>query len=323
MRRIDNQDGAVAIIVAISLIVLFGMGALVLDVGNLYWERRQLQVGAEAGALAAAQDLASGDGMPVATASARTYTSENNTRDAFMENITQPTSNSVKVQTVTGSESGQGVISSFLASIIGTDEYFARASAVATWGGIGSATTIPLTFSKCEWDVMTGGNIANLPTGERMVYFHSSQSAKTLNSCGGPANQNHPGGFGWLSPSGGQCEAEVVQGEVDTDVGNNVPNACSSAHIQGLLGQTVIMPIFSSVSLQGSKATYNIIGFAALEVTGFRFSGNKDFNAPGDKGPCDGNDRCITGKFVAYYDLGEEPDASAPDLGAYTISLTG
>jgi Flp pilus assembly protein TadG len=324
MRWLDEDEGGVAIIVAITLVVLFGMGALVLDVGNLYWERRQLQVGAEAGALAAAQDFASGEGAAAAEASARTFTSENNTRDAYVEDIYQPTANSVTVETITGSSDSAGVLDAFLAGVIGTDDYFARASATAAWGGFGGGATVPLTFSKCEWDHLTGGNVANLPTGERTVYFHSSQTAKSINTCGGPANQDHPGGFGWLNTNGPGCSAIVDMGLVDTDTGNNVPNDCSEAYFQGLIGgEPVILPIFDDIlNPQGNNATFRIVGFAALEVTGYRFSGSK-FNEPAGNVPCSGNDRCIRGRFVAYYDLGSEPAAGAPDFGAYTISLTG
>lgn len=53
MRRIVRYDsGAVAVIVALLSVVLFGMAALVIDVGRLYEERRELQNGADAAALA-------------------------------------------------------------------------------------------------------------------------------------------------------------------------------------------------------------------------------------------------------------------------------
>ena len=43
------------------LVALIGVGALVIDVGRLYVERRDLQNGADAAALAVAQDCAAGD----------------------------------------------------------------------------------------------------------------------------------------------------------------------------------------------------------------------------------------------------------------------
>lgn len=328
MRWLENEeDGAVAVIVALMLVVLMGIGAFVLDVGNLYWERRQLQNAADAGALAAAQDLASGQPEGTALQTARQYANANNSRGAFVADgdpgfVTTPSS--VTVTAETGDIGGDGTLSSILAGVLGVDDYATSASATASWGGLSGANTVPLTFSECEWDHMTGGDVGSLPTGERTVYFHSSQTAASINTCGGPANQDHPGGFGWLEPEGGECEAYIENGQVSTDVGNNVPSECSAAYLQSLMGEVVTMPIFSSVTDEGSNAVYTIKGFAALKVTGFRFSGNKEYNQPEDGAPCSGNDRCISGRFVEYYDLGEQPDQDPTfDLGAYFIGLTG
>jgi Flp pilus assembly protein TadG len=328
MRRLDREEGAVAVIVAILLFVLVGIGALVVDVGNLYWERRQLQNAADAGALAAAQALVTGEAEANALQTARQFADANNSRGAFVADgdpgfVT--TASSVTVTAETGDIGGEGTLSSFLAGVLGVDNYATNASATASWGGLSSANTVPLTFSQCEWNFMTDGDVANLPTAERTVYFHSSQTAASINTCGGPANQDHPGGFGWLAPEGGQCQAYIENGQVDTDVGNNVPSACSAAYLQSLIGQTVLMPIFSSVTTpQGQNAVFQIMGFAALEVTGFRFSGNPAYNRPAGNPPCGGDDRCIRGRFVSYYDLGQQPDEGATvDLGAYFVGLTG
>lgn len=52
-----RQRGAVAIIVALSLLVLFGFAGLVLDLGRLYVNKTELQSAADACALAAAREL--------------------------------------------------------------------------------------------------------------------------------------------------------------------------------------------------------------------------------------------------------------------------
>jgi Flp pilus assembly protein TadG len=329
MRWLTDEEGATAVIIALLLVPLIGFGAIVIDVGLIYWETRQLQNGADAAALAIAQECVDDDygdcGPYQATADDFTDFNANDGRaDAAVQLPGLDGPNSVTVTATTRTADDSNRLSYALAGVLGTDfnETFAR-SATARWSGIGSVNTIPLTFSKCEWDFLTGGSLENLPTANRIVYFHSSQTAKEENSCGGPANQNHPGGFGWLKSTGDNvCEAEVVMGNVSTDTGNNVPNDCTSAYMQSLVGQTVLMPIFDQVTSQGSNATYRIIGFAAVEISGFRFSGNKEFNYPGNEGPCSGNDRCIQGRFVAYYDLSEVPDDNAPSFGVYTIGLS-
>ena len=69
MIRLRNQDGATLVIVAISLFVLLGMSALVLDVGNLVGGRRRVVQATDAAAHAAA--LSCGQGMGQADADAR------------------------------------------------------------------------------------------------------------------------------------------------------------------------------------------------------------------------------------------------------------
>jgi Flp pilus assembly protein TadG len=72
-RRGAREDGVVAVIVAIMMVVFIGMGALAIDLGSFYQAQRHAQAAADAGALAASQDLptstsaASSDGTTYAT----------------------------------------------------------------------------------------------------------------------------------------------------------------------------------------------------------------------------------------------------------------
>lgn len=56
MRRLRSDHGAVAVVVALASVVLFGFAAMVIDAGAMFAERRQLQTGADAGALAVTDD---------------------------------------------------------------------------------------------------------------------------------------------------------------------------------------------------------------------------------------------------------------------------
>ena len=57
----DDRQGAVAIIVALLSVVLIGFAALAIDGGYLYWTRTQLQVAADAAALASLPRPAAAD----------------------------------------------------------------------------------------------------------------------------------------------------------------------------------------------------------------------------------------------------------------------
>src|SRR2546427_2817700 len=50
-----EEEGVTLVIVALSLIAIFGMIVLVIDVGGLLWKRRELVNGSDAAALSAAQ----------------------------------------------------------------------------------------------------------------------------------------------------------------------------------------------------------------------------------------------------------------------------
>lgn len=75
LNMVRDDEGATAIIVAVMLVVLLGLGAFTIDAGALYSERRSLQAAADAGALAGVQEL---PGSPSTAAGiSNTYASRN------------------------------------------------------------------------------------------------------------------------------------------------------------------------------------------------------------------------------------------------------
>lgn len=63
-----RDEGAVAVIVAVSITALLALAALTVDAGAYYSERRQMQTAADAAALAGVQDLPSDPGTAVSEA---------------------------------------------------------------------------------------------------------------------------------------------------------------------------------------------------------------------------------------------------------------
>ncbi len=59
-RAEDNEKGAAGVLVAVMMLVLIGVGAIAVDVGQIYAERAGLQNAADAGALAGARLFADG-----------------------------------------------------------------------------------------------------------------------------------------------------------------------------------------------------------------------------------------------------------------------
>lgn len=79
MKIVKNEDGQVLIMVAFLMVVLIGIAALVLDVGNLYLTKSKLQNAADAAALAGARDLPAAD---AARSTATTYAQNNGVKGA-------------------------------------------------------------------------------------------------------------------------------------------------------------------------------------------------------------------------------------------------
>src|SRR4051794_6168677 len=152
---VNDERGAVAVMVAISLTVLLGVGALVLDVGALYVERRELQNGADAAALAIAEDCARElDGCDDPTSVATTYADDNaedgvsNVDDVDLDLHTRE----VTVATSTKTKDGDKVKFGF-ARVFGLDGSKVSAAATATGGGprrgVG-AVPVPLSVPECS-----------------------------------------------------------------------------------------------------------------------------------------------------------------------------
>lgn len=333
LRPIAGEDGAVAVVVALLLTVMLGMGAFVIDVGALYQEKRELQNGSDAGALAVGEDCATGDCGPY-TATAESLADPNAEDDATtVDGVTIDTAaQTVKVDTSTSDPGGGSVIAYKFAQVLGLSGDTVRASATAQWSPPSRAPSVPLVISKCEWDRSAGSPDA-LPTGTLTVTFHSGGSTEP---CNGPAGQDVPGGFGWLDATDCLSDLSVADGGVWAESKpGNTPTGTGCSPSNFALGSTVLVPVFDDTTGQGTNAKFHIVGFAAFEIvgTGLHNSGgwtdgeacdltlSDDGGNPGNGGA--GNStQCITGRFVKFF----AADAAAggldlPDLGVTTVSL--
>jgi len=198
MRRLRRDDGVIAVIVAICMVVLLGIATIVVDVGSLYAERRQLQNGADAAALAVAIGCARAASCPStssAMATATQYADANaNDNQTTVTQIcgtaagltpcspaapigswdcpAQPTSGPlatapyvmVRDQTLTN---GSTLMPSIFAKAIvpGYNGTTVKACARAGFGAPSSAHVIAVTESLCEWNAATsnGTNYAPAP----------------------------------------------------------------------------------------------------------------------------------------------------------------
>jgi Flp pilus assembly protein TadG len=315
MRALKNERGATAALFAIMLVPIMGVLAISLDVGSLYVERSQLQNGADAAALAVAADCADSDGCTTPVSTAASFASENaNDGTATTLAPTFPTQYSVTVKASTRNTDGSTAIQHPFAQFIGIDSTTVHAEATAEWGGPESGNVLPLAVAYCE--------VANITKGQRVLIQYD-----TNKPCKGPIGQPINGGFGWLDQTPGECEAfvDLDSARLGSNPGLDPPKNCSTI-FSTLEGEVVYIPIYdSSPSVNGQKGQFHIMAFAALDVTGWKFTGNGNsiMNNPDPLAPdCSGNCRGIQGFWVDQVEVGGDWSLGGPNLGLSIVRLT-
>lgn len=190
MRRLDrgnHERGAVAVIVTVLVAggVLLGMGAMAIDVGQMYAERAQLQNGADSGALAVALSCAKGScNSAVAQPEANGNSNDGTSNDAVCgtgpglvacappnpaarDCATTPSGNYAQVTTSTRNPSGTTLLPPVLGRAVLGGSYngrTVRACAQAAWGPVGGGTGLAITFSECTWNAGTANGTTFAPT---------------------------------------------------------------------------------------------------------------------------------------------------------------
>ena len=136
--RAGQDEGATLVFVAVVLVALLALTAFAVDFGRMWEERRQLQNGADAAALAIAEDCARGlcasgyDEYAVA----EIYADEN-ARDGFANawlvdlDLTEQT---VTVHNRTEDPGGDNKFDMLFAGIVGFDGFTVGARATVAWG---------------------------------------------------------------------------------------------------------------------------------------------------------------------------------------------
>src|ERR671932_248292 len=165
-----GERGAVAavLVVLLGAGVLLGTGALVVDVGQIYAEREQLQSGADAAAIALARTCAAAPAQGLSACLG-----------------TPPTTPYVEVRTATQLSDGRTVLPpTFASTLSGMANYAGRTVRACARAAYGTPTTLrsaAVTVSQCEWTALTAGgtNLAPppnvgipAPSAEGVIYLH-------------------------------------------------------------------------------------------------------------------------------------------------------
>lgn len=329
MRRLDDEDGGITVIIALCLVVFFGFAALAVDVGALYAERRQLQSGADAGALAIAEDCARGtiDCVAAVVEDIAEDYADLNANDAAtlaedVELDLNPRGESkVTVTTLTEDPTtGNDSFSLMFARVLGFTDTQVRAQATARWGPAVAVEGFPLGVCQDLWQANRPDPATADPGPTIDIRYKGPGNDPPENDCLDGEGENfnpgtNPGNFSWLDTADGSCSTyyDFSDGSITAsgDTGANVPNECSDeindmiadirAH-KAQVGNLIhadpadnllpirVLPIYSEVNGTGTNAEYQLVTFGAFEFSGLKTTGGQnDVVDAWSKPQCRGN----------------------------------
>lgn len=302
--RRDRERGATAVLTALLMVALVGFTGLAVDGSATMAKQQELQNGADAAALAAAQECAE-NGCAGAGSIADPYGVDNvsNEKPSVSTSFAFDTSAQTVKATVTGTQSH------WFLPVVGLDESTIDANATATWGSPKSGPSmLPLSVSMCSFEAAVGDPDLDVV---KDVYLPKNGSEDGSCYWGGTYP---PGSFGWLTSDCDVVVEIVVDTWVVSDPGADEPSDCDWA---ALIGDTVLIPVFDDRD-PGPPKMVHIEKFAAFELLGIKASnGATQFGeACSYTAPAYDTVRfhkaCIRGKFLEYvtsadgYEVGDE-----------------
>jgi hypothetical protein len=289
LRRLrKEQDGAVVAITVLSLVALFAMAVISIDVGALLAARRAMVNGADSAALAAAQTCVVGDQSPGTVA--MQYAARN--ADAFGVQGLQlvgPVVCDFAAKQVSVSIAGQQ--QTFFAPVLGfADQHAVAASATATWGPSGSASPIPLVIYQGLFQGHNCDVPYNVAKGTTCYLWEDND-----------LNYEGQGNFGFIDISHVVTRDDQCPGVGQKDLANwisgtapldafvlNYPNATWACALSAEAGNSVAWQALDDLAKQHAVrdfpivgpspgdgevpqlpnpgAKYNVIGFAHFEI---------------------------------------------------------
>jgi Flp pilus assembly protein TadG len=297
-----RENGQAMVLTVLFLAGLLGMAALVLDVGSWFREKRQLQLTADAAALAGAQVL---PGSPSGATSLAFQYAQTNGRPVTASDvsITSDLSSNDSI-TVQAKSTAPG----FFSKLFGINSVNVGASATARAGFASQALYVaPMVVNRTH--PLLGGS--GCPCfGQQTTLDFSKMGA--------------PGAFGMLNLVGGngtvgasQLASEILDGFNQylplglyrSDPGAKFNSSNVQSALSARIGSVLLFPVFDTLTGNGQNAQYNIIAWVGFKLTGYSIKGT---NAQ------------LMGSFTQFIAKGIQATSGTtqPDFGVRTIQLT-
>jgi hypothetical protein len=264
-----NESGQAIVLMTLSLVAILGMAALVLDVGNWFHTKRQLQGTADAATLAGAQKLP--DDPSGASTMAMSYANQNGGNVAGANIIISSTVLPNDTISVRARKTDPG----FFSGVLGIASADIDARAKARVGPPTKARYVAPMVVDCEHPLIHNCNGDSTP---------DFQVPTTMDY----DPMGAPGAYGMLNLGGDQNpgsseEADWILHGFDQYLGlgnyRSDPGAkFSSSNIQDALearrGTVLLFPVFRVLSGTGQNAIYEIIGWIGFHLNTFEVHGN-------------------------------------------------
>lgn len=330
MIALRDDSGATIIVVALCLVVLIAFVGLVIDVGRVFAERRELSRGADAAVLAVAADCGTHTGTcdhATALDTADSYADANADDGAagiagLALDLDERT---VWARTETADpDDGSNRLDLLFMRVLGFESTTVTAEATATWGYPAGGSVLPLIVSDCEWFRFVDPETGPDESTSVVLFFHDGRTTEPCNAQAGQDTDGDgvlAGGFGWVSTSG-SCSADVGTDDwVSEDPGASPSTGCGADELRDLIfDRTVLIAYFDDTDGLGANGRYHVAGVGAFHVTGYNFGGQ--FRAPSTAlAPCRGDERCISGYFSTA--VIDEGDLGGEDRGVVIVRLIG
>jgi Flp pilus assembly protein TadG len=268
--RLKSERGQAFVLVAVAMVMILGMAALVLDVGNWFRDKRRLQGTVDAAALAGAQQLP--DDASAAQSQALSYANKNGGDVAGANIVISSQYQANDTIAVSGARNDAGIFSKVIA-IPGAD---ITARAKARVGPPAQALHVAPMVVFCGHSLIQNCNNNHTPDfGVQTTMDYDPMGA--------------PGAFGMLNLDGetgtigSSTEAAWITTGFDKYLGlgkyKSDPGAkFSSTNIQGALdgriGTVLLFPVFKTLDDQGQNAQYDIIGWIGFYLQSYEIHGN-------------------------------------------------